>query len=182
MESKGSRIEEAAPIDSHRPHVVAAAGNCVNAITVCARIRACYHRPGAAVPMQRQGLTGGELPIGVFTCSPDVIATAGCSPKEVTARAYIRASYPRPYAAVPVQRERHTRPTRGYPVRLHGAPPVPTWLATMIVVHADGPDVVATAGCSEKEVAKVAWVRTWYQRPRAFVPADCQCPIVAETK
>jgi len=188
MEGKGARIEEAVPIDPHRPNIVAAASYCVNAITVCARIRAWYNRPCAPVPMQCQGLAGGELSIRVFAGGPHIIAAARCSPKEITARAYIRACHPRPCAPVPVQGERHTRPARRNPVGLHVAPPVPVWhkrpawLVTVIVVHTDGPHVVATAGCSEKVVAEVAWVRAWYQRPCAAVPVDCQRPKVACTK
>src|SRR5213593_963573 len=108
MEGKCARIEKTVPIDPHRPYVVAAAGYRVNAITVCARIRAWHHRPCAAVPMQRQGLAGGELSIRVFAGSPNVVAAAGCCIKTISICAYIRACHLRPCAPVPVQRERPT--------------------------------------------------------------------------
>jgi hypothetical protein len=49
MEGKSARIETSVPIDSYGPHVVAAAGYCVNAITVCARIVAAPPRSNTMV-------------------------------------------------------------------------------------------------------------------------------------
>jgi hypothetical protein len=175
MESEGARIEEAVPIDSHRPHVVAAAGYCVNAITAGAKIWAWHYRPYAPIPMHRQSLFGRTIAPG----GPHVAATAGNCTEIIEICTYIRTCYVRPCAPVPVQRERHTRPARRYPLGLYVAPPAPTGLATVIVVHTDSPNVVAAAGCSEKVVTKVAWIRAWYQRPCAPVPVYCQCPKVA---
>ncbi len=187
MEGKGARIETSVPIDAYSPHVVAAAGYCVNAVTDCARIGAWHDRPCAAVPMQGQSAFG-RAACSAGASGPNVVAATRCCLKEVGVRARIRACHVRPCAPVPVQGERHTRPARRNPVGLHVAPQVPvqrgrpTRLVTVIVVHTDGPHVVATAGCSEKIVAEVAWVRAWYQRPCAAVPVYCQCPKGGCTK
>jgi hypothetical protein len=184
VESKSARIEIAAPIDAHSPHVIATACYCVNAITACAKIWAWHYRPCAPIPMHRQSLFGGAIAPG----GPHVIAIAGNCTEIIKICAYVRTCHPRPCAPVPVQRERHTRPARRYPVGLHVAPPVPvrhkrpTWLATVIVVYTDGPNVVATAGCSVKVVVVCAWVRAWYQRPGATVPVYRQRPKGGCTK
>jgi hypothetical protein len=170
MEGKCARIEKTAPIDSHSPNIIAAAGYCINAITVCTRIRAWHYRPCVPVPMHCESLFRSPIaPRG-----PHVVAAAGNSTEIIKISAYVRTCYARPCATVPVQRERHARPARRNPVGSDGAPPLPTWLVSMIVVHTNGPHVVATAGCSENVVMQVAWVRAWYQRPCAPVPVDCQ--------
>src|SRR5439155_12088539 len=168
MEGKCARIKKTVPIDPHRPNIVTAAGYRVNAITVCARIRAWYNRPCSPVPMHDQGALLSELSIIVFAGSPHVVATPCHSINGVNACVWVGNLHMGPSAASPVQRERHTRPARRYPVGLHGAPRVPaqrgrpTWLGTVIVVHPDGPNIVATAGCSENVIVQIAWVRAWH--------------------
>src|SRR6266481_8525191 len=123
MEGKGARAETSVPIDAYSPHVVAAAGYCVNAVTDCAEIWAWHYRPCAPIPMHRQSLFGGTIAPG----GPHVVATAGSCTEIIEICAYIRACHLRPCATVPVQGERHTRPARRNPVGLHVAPPVPVW-------------------------------------------------------
>jgi hypothetical protein len=101
------------------PHIVAATGCCPKAVRARGCIRTCYVRPCAAIPMQRQRYQGSTGYV-VRPYRPHVTAAAGCSEEVIMCligrnavavsaarlHAWVRAWYQRPYATVPVYRQR----------------------------------------------------------------------------